>query len=40
MSLKVLTEEHQKVELQHLTDKRQLQEQLQAKDKQYSEILR
>ncbi len=33
-------EEHQKIESLHLTDKKQLQEQLHAKDRQYQEILR
>ncbi len=36
VSLKVVTEEHQRVEMHHLGDKRGLQEQLQAKDKQVS----
>ena len=40
VSLKVAREEHQKIEQLHLNDKRQLQDVVHAKDKQYGEILR
>lgn len=38
--MKVAKEENQKIEQLHLNDKRQLQEQLHTKDKQYQEVLR